>query len=285
MPGSLADALSSHSSLVAMALKEDHAAADATSLAVVPENAQAQGGVIAKAEGVLAGTSFADAVFQQVGGLTLDWKKQQGERLSPGDLVFRVVGSARALLAGERTALNFLQQLSGVATLTAQAVASAGSLAVLDTRKTIPGLRKAQKEAVVAGGGVNHRRDLADQLLLKENHFALSGLSYQATVKRALQEAQSRLVGVEAETPEQARQALLAGAHYVMLDDFPADLLREVAPQLRKEFPHAVLEVSGSLTPEKLSILQVSGITRISMGALTHSAPALDLSFFMEPIL
>ena len=122
-----------------MALKEDHAAADATSIAVVPENAQAQGGVLAKAEGVLAGTSFANAVFQQAGGLKLDWEKQQGDCLSPGDIVFRVAGSARALLAGERTALNFLQQLSGVATLTAQAVAAAGSLAVLDTRKTIPG--------------------------------------------------------------------------------------------------------------------------------------------------
>ena len=192
-------------------------------------------------------------------------------------------GPARALLAAERTALNFLQQLSGVATLTSQAVSQAGDIKVLDTRKTTPGLRDAQKLAVVAGGGVNHRRDLEDQLLLKENHFALSGLSYSETIAKAMTEAGNKAVGVEAENEDQARMALQAGAAYVMLDDFQPETLREVGPKLRQEFPDAVLEVSGSLTPQRLAVLKDCHITRVSIGALTHSAPALDLSFQLNP--
>jgi nicotinate-nucleotide pyrophosphorylase (carboxylating) len=269
-------------SLVVDALEEDHAAADATSMAVVPAEAWAEGKIIAKANGVLAGTGFADFAFSRAFGDSseaIHWFASDGDAVQAGSEIMTICGPARALLGAERTALNFLQQLSGVATLTSKAVSEAGEIQVFDTRKTTPGLRDAQKLAVVAGGGVNHRRDLEDQLLLKENHFALSGLTYSETIAKAMTEAGSKPVGVEAETEEQARLALQAGATYVMLDDFlPVDL-QNVAPKLRKEFPNAVLEVSGSLTPQRLAVLRDCGITRVSIGALTHSAPALDLSF------
>ncbi|MCH2102113.1 MAG: nicotinate-nucleotide diphosphorylase (carboxylating), partial [Planctomycetes bacterium] len=193
---------------------------------------------------------------------------------------------ARGLLAAERTALNFLQQLSGVATVTAQAVAEAGGdFVVLDTRKTVPGMRDAQKAAVVSGGGINHRRDLKDQLLLKENHFAFSGRSYSETVAVAVAAAQGRAVGAEAQTLDEAHAALAAGATYVMLDNFDPAGLPAAVSSLRMQHPNAVVEVSGGLTPERLAVLRSAGIHRVSLGALTHSAPALDLSMLFDGAL
>lgn len=271
--------------IVALALEEDHAAADATSLAVVPSTARAQAEILAREEGVLAGCRYAEAALWQCDPeLEITWYKDDGEHLAAGDRVMSCRGQAGAILAAERTALNFLQQLSGVASLTAKAVAEAGPVMVLDTRKTLPLLRDAQKEAVVLGGGVNHRRGLEDQLLLKENHFALSGLPYAETVSQAVACAAGKKVGIEAETLEQAQQALAAGAAYVLLDNFRGEALRQITATLREDFPDAVLEASGGYTIKELSGLAAMGLDRVSMGGLTHSVPALDLSMLLQPL-
>ena len=271
---------------VRAALSEDCACSDATSLAVVPELALATGRVVARAHGVLSGRSFAEAAFQLCdSAVELTWLKSDGARVAPNEEILHCAGTARGLLAAERTALNFMQQLGGVATLTAKAVAAAGEVLVLDTRKTVPGLRDAQKAAVVHGGGVNHRRDLQDQLLLKENHFSLSGLDYAATVTKAIEQSEGRPVGIEAETIEQAEWALHAGAHFVMLDNFHGQALIDAVAHLRSQFPDAVLVASGGYTVSTVADLVNSGVTRVSLGAFTHSAPALDLSFYLTPVI
>jgi len=270
--------------VVSRALAEDGAAADATARAVVPEAARARAILQAKQAGVLSGCEYAEAAFRLADpDVRLSWQARDGAGLRPGQIVLQASGRARGLLAAERTALNFLQRLSGVATATAAAVAAAGPLQVLDTRKTTPGLRDAEKAAVRHGGGVNHRRDLEDQLLLKENHFALSGRSYADTVRAAKAAAGGRKLGAEARSLAEAESALEAGADYVLLDNFSADELPAAAAQLRRRFPRAVLEGSGGLRPESLAQLAHSGLTRVSLGALTHSAPSLDLSLLIEP--
>jgi nicotinate-nucleotide pyrophosphorylase (carboxylating) len=268
---------------VRLALDEDHAWNDATSTAVVPVAAQASGRIVAKATGVLAGKAYAEAAFAlcEPDG-DFRWALGDGACVEPGTVVLECAGTARGLLAAERTALNFLQQLSGVATLTAQAVAVGGDLKVLDTRKTTPGLRDAQKAAVVAGGGVNHRRDLEDQILLKENHFALSGLGYGETVSKAVKDGGGKVVGAEAQDLDQATAALAAGATYVMLDNFERSTLASGIRLIRGQFPDAEIELSGGLQPSDLEQLSDWGVTRVSLGALTHSAPALDLSFLFD---
>ncbi len=270
-------------SVVAAALAEDHAEADATTFAVVPATTRAVGRVVARASGVLAGRAWAAAAFRLCDPqVRMHWTVADGDCLRPDRVLVECRGSARGLLAAERTALNFLQQLSGVATATAEVVAAAGGLAVLDTRKTVPGLRDAQKAAVRAGGGRNHRRDLADQILLKENHFALSGLGFRETVERAVARANGRVIGVEAETEAQAQAALDAGADYVLLDDFPLRALPGVVARLRATHPEAILEASGGLDRERVAGLVHAGIDRVSVGRITHSAPALDLAFDLQ---
>lgn len=269
---------------VRRALDEDAASADVTSLAVVPAAATARGRIVAKEAGVLSGQAYADAAFRRCDpAVILHWYRGDGARLGPGDLILSCSGSARGLLAAERTALNFLQQLSGVASAAARLVAAAGEVRVLDTRKTTPGLRDAEKAAVRHGGGGNQRRNLADEVLLKENHFALSGLGYAETVRRARAAAPGKVVGAEARTEEEAAAALAAGADYVLLDNFPLAGLAAVATRLRARFPRAILEASGGIGLHNVARLRGSGIDRVSSGALTHSAPALDLSFYLEP--
>lgn len=259
--------------------------ADATSGAVVPSSARARAEIVARANGVLSGCAYAhEALVQCDPSMQIHWLKSDGSAVVAGDQVLTCEGSAIGILAAERTALNFLQQLSGVATQTALAVAQAGTVRVLDTRKTVPLHRDAQKAAVVHGGGENHRRDLEDQLLLKENHFALSGMSYAATVEAAIAQAMGRKVGVEAETYEQAQEALAAGAAYVLLDNLKGSALREVAGRLLEEFPLAELEASGGYSIDELSGLAGMGLHRVSIGGLTHSVPALDLSMLLQPV-
>jgi nicotinate-nucleotide pyrophosphorylase (carboxylating) len=281
---SASPAVKSIESMVRNTLEEDHAFDDATSLAVVPQTAIGRARIIAKAAGVLAGRAYAEAAFSICcpdGHFT--WMAQDGDVVEPGQTILFGQGAARGLLAAERTALNYLQQLSGVASLTAQAVKESGrDFLVLDTRKTVPGLRDAQKAAVLAGGGVNHRRDLSDQLLLKENHFAFSGLSYRETVRAAVRAAEGKPVGAEAIDLDQALAALDEGASYVMLDNFPSETLAEQVAELRRAHPQAVVEVSGGLTPARLAVLRAAGIDRVSLGVLTHSAPALDFSFLFD---
>lgn len=277
-------ALDSLSALVRRALEEDRAFDDATSQAVVPETALGAAYIVAKQAGVLAGRAYAESAFSQCCPQgEFAWSADDGDPVEVGQVVMRAHASARGLLAAERTALNFLQQLSGVATLTARAVReTGGEFVVLDTRKTVPGLRDAQKAAVVAGGGQNHRRDLHDQLLLKENHFAFSGLEYADTVAQAISAAKGRPVGAEAQNLEQAHAALTAGASYVMLDNFPTPDLADAVTSLRAAHQGAVIEVSGGLTPDRLAVLRKAGIHRVSLGALTHSAAALDFSMLFD---
>jgi nicotinate-nucleotide pyrophosphorylase (carboxylating) len=270
---------------VRQALVEDHAWADATSDAVVPDGAQASGRIVAKASGVLSGVKYARAAFElcEPDG-EFHWAAGDGSAVQPGEVVMICSGSAKGLLAAERTALNFLQQLSGVATLTARAVANGLDLQILDTRKTTPGLRDAQKAAVVAGGGVNHRRDLEDQILIKENHFVLAGIGYSEAVAKAVAKSGGKIVGAEAQNLQQACDALAEGATYVMLDNFPRQTLAAAIQKIRALHPNAQIEVSGGLNPDSLGQLSGMGVNRVSLGALTHSAPALDLSFlFDEP--
>lgn len=280
-------ALDSLASQVTRALDEDRAFDDATSLAVVPEGAQGAAKIVAKQDGVLAGRAYAVETFAQCcPDGRFEWFAQDGDAVTSGQVVLQAHASARGLLAAERTALNFLQQLSGVATMTARAVAeTGGEFIVLDTRKTVPGMRDAQKAAVVAGGGVNHRRDLHDQLLLKENHFAFSGRSYRETVAAAVMAAGGRPVGAEAQTLNEAHLALSEGASYVMLDNFAPETLPGAVASLRAEHPEAVIEVSGGLTPGRLAALRSAGIHRVSLGVLTHSAPALDFSMLFDGAL
>ena len=271
------------SELVSLALAEDFAHQDSTSLAVVPEGAQCQAQMVARADGVVAGIDFAVEAFKQCDpSITVQVLIVDGERVGVDDVLMFVCGSARSVLGAERVALNFLQQLSGVATATSLAVAAANGVTVLDTRKTVPGLRDAQKYAVRVGGGQNQRRDLRDELLLKENHFSLSGLDYAATVKQAVTSADDKIVGIEAETIEQARAALAKGASYVLLDNFHGIHLVAAVAALRKEFPKAILEASGGYTLETLPALAEAGVDRVSMGALTHSVPALDMSLLLN---
>ncbi len=272
------------SELVSLALAEDFAHQDATSLAVVPQDAQCQAQMVARADGVVAGTDFVVEVFKQCDSeITVQVLAKDGDHVAADDVMMFVFGSARGVLAAERVALNFLQQLSGVATATAVAVAAANGVTVLDTRKTVPGLRDAQKYAVCVGGGQNQRRDLCDELLLKENHFALSGIDYADTVKQAVREADGKVIGVEAETLEQARAALANKASYVLLDNFHGVHLVAAVAALRKEFPKAILEASGGYTIETLPALADAGVDRVSMGALTHSVTALDVSLLLNP--
>ena len=255
------------------ALDEDGADSDVTTTAVVPPDLWAEAELRAGSPGVLAGLDAAGEAFRQVepeavfAPLAAD-----GARVAPGEVVARVTGPLAGLLRAERTALNFLQQLSGVATLTRRYVDLAGGAAVLDTRKTAPGLRPLQRLAVRAGGGVNHRDGLADAVLVKDNHVAAAG-GTAAAIRLARRSGLP--VEVEVESLEELDAALAEGAECVLLDNMsPA----QVAEAVRRTAGRAALEVSGGVTPDTVAAYAATGVDRISVGALTHSAPALDVS-------
>jgi nicotinate-nucleotide pyrophosphorylase (carboxylating) len=268
--------------LVDLALAEDIGPGDLTSRALVPEGASAAARFVAKGQGVLAGIEAARAVFSKVDPLlAFTALAGDGAFLVPGAEVARVSGGARAILAGERTALNFLQRLSGVATLTrrfVQAVEGTGAR-IFDTRKTMPGFRRLDKYAVRAGGGRNHRLGLYDQVLVKENHLAAAGglRPGEAVRKARAGTPPGTVVEVEVETLDEFRDALAAGPDVVMLDDMPPDEIR-AALALRGPGGKPEIEVSGGVRLETVRELALLGADRISIGALTHSAPALDVS-------
>jgi nicotinate-nucleotide pyrophosphorylase (carboxylating) len=269
--------------LVARALAEDIGSGDVTTAATVSPDARARALITQKAPGVVFGLDVAEQVFR-----ALD-PRVQLERLGPegtwreGGPVLRAQGSACGLLTAERTALNFLQRLSGVATLTARcarAVQGTGAR-ILDTRKTTPGLRALEKAAVAAGGGTNHRAGLYDAILIKENHAALAGGVGEA-VRRARAYAPELELEVECRTLEEVGEALEAGAPRILLDNMDPSGLREAA---RYVAGRASLEASGGVTLATLGEIARTGVDFISVGALTHSAPALDLSLILEPLL
>jgi nicotinate-nucleotide pyrophosphorylase (carboxylating) len=272
--------------LVERALAEDLGAeGDLTSKATVSAGARARARIVQKQAGVVFGLEAAEEVFAQTGADGFERLAAESEWRDgvPAD-VARVSGPARALLAGERTALNLLGHLSGVATLTAAYVAAVrGSGAtILDTRKTTPGLRALEKAAVAAGGGSNHRRGLDDAILIKENHVALTG-GLRRAVELAAAAHPALEVEVECADAAEVAEALAAGADRLLLDNMsPAELRAAVAA--RDEAGSAArLEASGGVTLTNVAEVAATGVEMISIGALTHSAPALDLSMLLEP--
>ena len=275
--------------LVARELAEDLGAGDVTSQAVVPAAALARARIEQKQPGVLFGFAAAEEAFRQAGADRFDALVVEGLWREDVPAQAAVAGGpARALLAAERTALNLLCHLSGIATLTAryvQAVEDTGAK-ILDTRKTTPGLRALEKAAVAAGGGTNHRLGLHDAILIKENHLALSGGLGKA-VRRAREAEPERPVEVECRSLDEVAAALDVGAERLLLDNMdPAVLHRAV--ELRDagagaHGPAATLEASGGVTLENVEEVAATGVEFISVGALTHSAPALDLSMLVEP--
>ena len=275
------------SDLVARALAEDVGSGDATAEAVVAADARARGRIVQKAPGVLFGFAAAEETLRQAGAESFDPIVVEGQWRDgvPADVAL-VSGPARALLAAERTALNFLGHLSGVATMSArfaQAVEVTGAR-VLDTRKTIPGLRGLEKAAVAAGGARNHRMGLYDAILIKENHAAIAGGVGEA-VRLAAERRPDLDVEVECGDLDEVREALAAGARRLLLDNMDADGLR-AAVAARDEAAAggeaATLEASGGITLENVREIAATGVDFVSAGALTHSAPALDVSLLIE---
>jgi nicotinate-nucleotide pyrophosphorylase (carboxylating) len=267
---------------VARALAEDVGDGDVTTAATVAEAARARAVITQKAPGVIYGLAAAEAVFRQLDpSVEFERLTAEGEWRDRGP-VAQIDGSARALLTGERTALNFLQRLSGVATMTARAVqAIEGTGArILDTRKTTPGLRALEKAAVAAGGGTNHRVGLYDEILIKENHAALAGGVGEA-VRKATAHAPGVPLEVECRSIAEVDEALAAGAKRILLDNMTPDELRVA---VRHVDGRASLEASGGVTLSTLREVASTGVQFVSVGALTHSAPALDLSLILEQL-
>jgi len=272
--------------LAAATLAEDLGPGDVTSEALVPAEASASARIVRKAPGVIFGFDVAAEVFRQAGGGELERIGSEGEWSDevPAD-VARIEGAARALLTAERTALNFLAHLSGIATLTARfARAVEGTNArVLDTRKTTPGLRALQKAAVAAGGGTNHRMGLHDAILIKENHAALAG-GVGPAVERARSAQPVMAVEVECGDAAEVDAALDAGADRILLDNMDLDALRAAVDARDAAGSKAELEASGGITLDNAAEVAATGVDFISVGALTHSAPALDLSMLLEEV-
>jgi nicotinate-nucleotide pyrophosphorylase (carboxylating) len=270
------------SDLIGRALAEDLGAGDLTTRAVVPEGAQALARIEQREPGVVAGLGVAQGVFERVdGSLSFETLAADAEWREPGVLA-EISGAAASILAAERVALNFLGRLSGVATLTARyvrAVEGTGAR-ILDTRKTTPGLRELEKAAVRVGGGVSHRSGLYDAILVKENHAALAGGVGKAT-RRALASApEGVMVEVECATLEEVEAALVAGVPRILLDNMaPPELRRAVELTAGR----AELEASGGITLGTVRSVAETGVDFISVGALTHSAPALDVSLLLDP--
>ncbi len=266
--------------LIERALAEDVGSGDVTTATLVPESATGRAVLTQKAPGVIAGLDVAEAVFHRVDP-ELSWapRTPEGEWRGGGP-VAEVRGSSRSILTGERVALNFLQRLSGVATLTARYVeAVAGTRArILDTRKTTPGLRALEKAAVRTGGGINHRVGLFDAILVKENHSAMAGGVGEAT-RSALGAANGLSVEVECATLDEVRAAVEAGAPRILLDNMDTDDLREAVALAAGR---AELEASGGISLETVRAIAETGVDFISVGALTHSAPALDISLILH---
>lgn len=274
--------------LVRLALTEDLGApGDVTTRAIVPPTATATGQIVARAAGVLAGLEVARVVFAEVDpSIILSAERSDGAVLAPGDRVAALSGPAAGLLAGERTALNFLQRLSGIASQTARYVAAvAGTgVRVIDTRKTTPGYRRLEKAAVRVGGGGNHRLGLFDRILIKDNHEAVAG-GIAPAIRRARARGGPLLVEVEVKTLDQLDEALAEGPDIVMLDNMPPHVVAEAVNRVARQARRPRLEVSGGITLANIRDYALPGVDDISIGALTHSAPSLDLALDFDGIL
>ena len=267
----------------ARALQEDVGAGDLTAGLIDPAR-RARAHVLAREAAVICGAPWAEAVLRALDpGARITWHVAEGQRCAPGQIVLEIEGNARALLSAERTALNFLQLLSAVATKTrAHVDAVAGTRAqIVDTRKTLPGLRLAQKYAVRIGGGVNHRIGLHDAVLIKENHIAAAGGVTAALRAAQAVAARASFIQIEVETLAQLAEALGAGAKMILLDNMPLPMLREAVAM---NAGRAMLEISGGVTFDGLRELAETGVDRISIGALTKDVKAVDLSMRFQEL-
>jgi nicotinate-nucleotide pyrophosphorylase (carboxylating) len=273
--------------LLDLALEEDVGRGDVTSASVIDETQEAEAEIVAGERAVVCGLGLMEAVFTR-----FDWRTRvrakvaDGDPVAKGTLVASVRGPAQALLAGERTALNFLQHLSGVATLTQAFVAASegAKVRVADTRKTTPGSRALQKYAVRTGGGANHRSDLASGILIKDNHIALVG-SVREAVRRARAAAPHVLrVAVEVDDLSQLDEALEAGAEVILLDNFQIREMTDAVKRIRERAPKTVIEASGGVSLDRIRDISKTGVDVISIGALTHSARAIDFSCEIRPV-
>jgi nicotinate-nucleotide pyrophosphorylase (carboxylating) len=283
--------------LVAVALDEDAGRGDVTTDALVEPGTRARARLVAKSDGVLAGGALFVRTFERLDpDLRVVARAADGRPFVRGDVLVELEGAARALLTGERTALNLVQRLSGVATLTARFVAAARPARVLDTRKTTPGMRVLEKYAVTCGGGENHRFGLDDQAMIKNNHVDLAGTGAgggagEGALAALLARLRARhgpglVVTAEARDEREALAAVAGDADVVLLDNFTPAGLRALCPRLRAAAATRVrpleLEASGGITLENVAAFGTSGVDRVSIGALTHSAPALDLALRLE---
>ncbi|MGH9042824.1 MAG: carboxylating nicotinate-nucleotide diphosphorylase [Acidimicrobiia bacterium] len=252
---------------------------DLTSVAIIPADVDGHGVFVARAPGVLAGTAAATEVYDYLDpGVTIDWQAADGDDLSAGQVIAALNGPFRSLLTGERSALNFLGHLSGVATLTRAYVTAAGDrTAIRDTRKTTPGLRALEKAAVRAGGGVNHRGSLSDAVLIKDNH--LRWCAIPDAVARARKRWPGVVVEVECDTLDQVGEAKSAGADLVLLDNMTPAQVAEAVAILGGAAP---VEASGGVTLETVADYAAAGADLVSVGALTHSAPVLDIALDLD---
>jgi len=267
--------------LVRRALAEDLGWGDVTTEGAIQRDQNGRGVIVCKCECVIAGLDIAVEAFRQLDpGVVVKVHKPDGTRGANGNEVAEVAGAAAALLSAERVALNFMQRLSGIATLTRRFVdVSRGRITILDTRKTTPLLRALEKYAVRAGGGVNHRSGLDDGILIKDNHVRLAG-GVGAAVKRMRTANREMPTEVEAQSLDQVDEALAAGADIILLDNLSTE---EITEAVRRCRGRAKTEISGGVTLERLPELAATGADYVSVGALTHSAPSSDLSFEIEP--
>jgi nicotinate-nucleotide pyrophosphorylase (carboxylating) len=272
--------------LINQAIAEDRSRQDVTTKALIPGTQMGKALIMAKGRGIIAGTEIAKQVFLKVDPkLEADILIKDGTEVKPGDVIARIEGKTSSILKAERVALNFLQRLSGIASETARYVQAVKGLPVYitDTRKTTPGLRTLEKYAVRIGGGKNHRMHLADGILIKDNHIAAlrrQGLSIKEIVANARQKAPPELkIEVEVKTPEEAVQAAEAGADIIMLDNMNLEDMRQAVRLVKG---HALIEASGGITLENVRAVAKTGVDRISIGALTHSPKALDVSLELD---
>lgn len=271
--------------LIDLALAEDRGAGDWTTQWTVPARTRVHATIVAKADGVIAGVALASAVFLRLDPrVDIDTIARDGDHVRPGEPVIRLRGPGRAVLTGERVALNFLQRLSGVATLTRRfVVAVEGTGArILDTRKTTPGWRALEKAAVLAGGGENHRAGLYDMILIKENHAAIAGGLAEAVKRVRDQNTRGLSITVEVHSHEDLEAALHARVDRVLLDNFTTADIEHMVKRVHRQKKRPLLEASGNMSLERVRDVAAAGVDFISVGALTHSAPAFDLSLLIE---
>ena len=266
---------------VRRALAEDLGWGDLTTEATVSPDASARGVILAKSPCVIAGLDVASEAFRQLDpAVAIHVRRPDGQRCEPGDIVAEVRGAAAAMLTAERTALNFIQRMSGIATVTRRYVdAAAGGIIILDTRKTTPTLRALEKYAVRAGGGENHRASLDDAILIKDNHIRLAG-GVEEAVRRMKAAGHQMPIEVEAQSLDDVDAAVRAGVDVILLDNLTLEQVREAVKRIGGR---AKIEVSGGVTLDRIPELARTGADYVSIGALTHSAQAADLSFELEP--